>query len=292
MTIKNLTTSRPTLLAGMHRSGTSIIAKLLRGLGLFTGATLEQNDEPPLLIAINDHLLSFAHASWDVPAPFANVCHNPLIINRLAEVAAELLTSPQNLSSYFPQNQSQRGLPTKPWGWKDPRNTITLPVWLKVFPNLKVVYVYRNGVDVACSLRRRAEQDFERFLTCPLGSVAAKAQFLSLRCLTLENAFQLWEDYYFSWKDFLAACGEEALPVKPVCYEDFLQSPVDTTLAIAEHIGLEVTKDMVATACNSVQPARRYAFLRDPELHAFYQSTKDSEAMAYFGYSNLESNDG
>src|SRR5262249_51761949 len=43
----------------------------------------------------------------------------------------------------------------QPWGWKDPRNTYTLPIWLDVFPHAKVVHVYRHGVDVAHSLRVR-----------------------------------------------------------------------------------------------------------------------------------------
>ena len=40
----------------------------------------------------------------------------------------------------------------QPWGWKDPRNVFTLPLWLRVFPEAKIIYIVRNGVDVAASL--------------------------------------------------------------------------------------------------------------------------------------------
>jgi hypothetical protein len=47
------------------------------------------------------------------------------------------------------------------WGWKDPRNSITLPVWLKLFPDARVIHIVRNGVDVAESLYRRQQRGFQ-----------------------------------------------------------------------------------------------------------------------------------
>src|SRR5205814_6378464 len=89
-----------------------------------------------------------------------------------------------------------------PWGWKDPRSTFTLPMWLRIFPNAKVVSIERNGVDVAESLRARevrilqAAPDYYRryrglfFLHPRRGGFAN-----SPRCLALEDAFALWEEY-------------------------------------------------------------------------------------------------
>ena len=42
------------------------------------------------------------------------------------------------------------------WGWKDPRTTITFPIWLQVFPKAKILHILRNGVDVAISIYRRS----------------------------------------------------------------------------------------------------------------------------------------
>ena len=40
------------------------------------------------------------------------------------------------------------------WGWKDPRNSLTLPFWKELLPNLKVVVCVRNPIEVIASLRR------------------------------------------------------------------------------------------------------------------------------------------
>lgn len=42
----------------------------------------------------------------------------------------------------------------EPWGWKDPRNSATLPFWLHLFPDLKIVVCLRHPKEVALSLLR------------------------------------------------------------------------------------------------------------------------------------------
>ena len=44
------------------------------------------------------------------------------------------------------------------WGWKDPQTIFTLPLWLKLFPDAKLIYLTRNGVDVAASLLTREQK--------------------------------------------------------------------------------------------------------------------------------------
>lgn len=41
------------------------------------------------------------------------------------------------------------------WGWKDPRNTFTLKMWLELFPEAKVIHLCRNQEDVVRSLQQR-----------------------------------------------------------------------------------------------------------------------------------------
>jgi hypothetical protein len=43
------------------------------------------------------------------------------------------------------------------WGWKDPRNCLTLPFWRKLLPELNVLVIVRNPLEVAYSLRNRNE---------------------------------------------------------------------------------------------------------------------------------------
>lgn len=34
-----------------------------------------------------------------------------------------------------------------PWGWKDPKNSFTIDLWKEIFPNAKVLHIYRNPID-------------------------------------------------------------------------------------------------------------------------------------------------
>ena len=41
------------------------------------------------------------------------------------------------------------------WGWKDPRNSLLLPLWKQIFPDATVIHIFRDGRDVALSLLNR-----------------------------------------------------------------------------------------------------------------------------------------
>jgi hypothetical protein len=41
------------------------------------------------------------------------------------------------------------------WGWKDPRNSITIQFWKSLLPDLRVVVCVRNPLEVAASLQKR-----------------------------------------------------------------------------------------------------------------------------------------
>jgi GT2 family glycosyltransferase len=41
------------------------------------------------------------------------------------------------------------------WGWKDPRNSLTLPFWHELLPDLKTLIIVRNPLEVAYSMRER-----------------------------------------------------------------------------------------------------------------------------------------
>ena len=43
----------------------------------------------------------------------------------------------------------------KIWGWKDPRNSLTLPFWEDLLPGLKTLVIVRNPLEVAYSMRKR-----------------------------------------------------------------------------------------------------------------------------------------
>lgn len=139
----------PIAIAGMHRSGTSMVAQFLHRCGVFLGPdtilmeAAEQNPEGfwehVQVVEINEELLSLLGGGWDYPPPLAVAWSSPRfdhLRTRAARVFAEF-------------RQHER------WGWKDPRTSLTLPFWRSVVDELQVVAVVRNPLEVALSLRHR-----------------------------------------------------------------------------------------------------------------------------------------
>src|SRR5688572_29592847 len=120
-------TPRPACVAGMHRSGTSMVARLLKLAGLYLGEEADlmraSSDNPDGFwehlgfVTINDELLTEHGGGWDfpvaIPEPPANEERLALVRNKALSLVAQ-----------FDGHQ--------PWGWKDPRNSLTLPFWQAV----------------------------------------------------------------------------------------------------------------------------------------------------------------
>ena len=126
-----------------------MLTKLLHTCGLYLGPENElmpaQADNPDGFwehlgfVALNDELLNELGGAWDLP-PKAdeNFTEPPLDPLRLK---AQLLI--EGFAS------------AAVWGWKDPRNSLTLPFWQNLLPRLKTLIVVRNPLEVAYSMRER-----------------------------------------------------------------------------------------------------------------------------------------
>jgi hypothetical protein len=144
---------------GMHRSGTSLAARLLElgGLRMCPAADLVQNCwsnptghwESRRLMVANDRLLAALGAAWDRP-PVGNVAGR---LRGLVPALGESLRAEFHAS--YPMTE---------WIWKDPRAAITLPFWRDVLPQLAVVLMLRNPLEVARSLEARNGLDAKRSL--------------------------------------------------------------------------------------------------------------------------------
>ena len=138
----------PIIVFGMHRSGTSVLTRILQELGVYIGQELNDKYENLLFKDINIHWLQRASAHWARPEPFLHdLATYPHRIPELADIAA------QYLNDDWRDDEPVRA--HRLWGWKDPRNTLTLPIWLQLFPEATLIHCVRDGVDVALSLQRR-----------------------------------------------------------------------------------------------------------------------------------------
>jgi hypothetical protein len=146
--------SPPVLIVGMHRSGTSLAARMLEAMGLNLGPPdrlapakpdnphgFFENDD---LIRLHDQMLDTANAAWDLPPDQIS----PALVNgwrRLFSKKAEELVA--GIRAFAPDAPR--------WGFKDPRLCMVLPFWLQLYPAADLVICLRDPFAVAQSLRRR-----------------------------------------------------------------------------------------------------------------------------------------
>ena len=142
---------------GMHRSGTSMVARLLNLCGLDLGPSdqlIPPNDPNPIgyfenvnfTYKIDDALLAHFGGSWDNPPVFKEGWEYDPSLEQIVNEARSLL---QTFS-----NNSQ-------WGWKDPRATILLPFWKLLIPDLRFVICVRSPLEVAKSLASRDKMSIQ-----------------------------------------------------------------------------------------------------------------------------------
>lgn len=135
------------VIAGMHRSGTSLTAMWLKGCGLFIGEKLMLGGfDNPLGHYEDLEILKIHEGDLKIKG----LATNGLRLNNYHKFEFEENTMSQ--INTFLKSRIKYNL----WGWKEPRSTLYLQAWKKITPGLRVLGVYRNCNDVIDSLVRRA----------------------------------------------------------------------------------------------------------------------------------------
>jgi Sulfotransferase family len=150
----------PVIILGAHRSGTTATAHALELCGLQIGQRLDSHHEPKALQALHDNYLERVGAAWHNPEPFLDWIKNPDgqrdCIGYLRECVgrefARLFGYKNNPKGRWLLMRLQKGAM---WGWKEPRTTLFVSVWLQLFPGARVIHVIRHPIAVALSIRRR-----------------------------------------------------------------------------------------------------------------------------------------
>lgn len=207
----------------MHRSGTSIVMRLLHLCGMYLGPEQDllspaDYDNPEgywenkHIGALNDDILAALNSTWDSPPRltpgWSQTPEFELILHRAKSLFSQL---------------EQHDV----FGWKDPRNSITLEFWRRLFPDLKIIVCLRNPVEVAKSLSKRSD----------------------ITLADYEHNLQLWQRYYETL--------HLHLPPKNVLfthYDTYFYDPNAELRRLLEFIGLEVTDDVVNSAIEAIRP--------------------------------------
>jgi hypothetical protein len=141
------------LVAGFHRSGTSLVTRLLHQAGLFVGDTLLEplrsnpygHFEDSEVVTIHEQILQDNGMGWQVTQRWVPTVGS---------------TRWQSIESLVRRRRAAHQF----WGFKDPRLSLFLPLWKHVIPEARVLVVFRHYADCANSLERRhAEQLMDGF---------------------------------------------------------------------------------------------------------------------------------
>jgi hypothetical protein len=280
----------PIIFVGMHRSGTSLLGRQLESLGLFVGVKKDENNEALFFQGLNDWLLIKSGAAWDTPGPVDYLLNDKEVVGWVEDFLQMMLHSPRAIQFLGLRRYSFAGgfrSLREPWGWKDPRNTFTLPLWLRLFPGAKTICLLRHGVDVAQSLRERAAGEMARKtrlyrkLRRLLFVRPGKVSFVdSPRCRTLEGAFSLWKEYV----DRTVAIAGELPPsrVLVVRYEELLSDPVAQLTKCAEFCGLDASARDLQSASSGIRRNRAFSYRRDDQLLGF--AAENQSVLSRMGY--------
>ena len=279
----------PIIIIGMHRSGTTLVTKLLEEFGVFVGRNLGKNYESKFFLDLNEWVFKQANATWDRPTGMCDLMKNNKTRNLIVDYLDIKLSSPQ-AKNFFGIKQLYRYKSIKnidyPWGWKDPRNTFTLPLWLELFPSAKIICVDRHGVDVAQSLKVRAESmllnsNNKYYKKRPVYAVGNKKGLFthSVRSLSLKGGLSLWDEYMVESKLHIENINN---PVHKLKYEDLLEEPIGTIALILEFCGIVATHDEIALVAKNIHRERANAYTKVSELIEFQK--KNSDVLSKHGY--------
>jgi glycosyltransferase involved in cell wall biosynthesis/SAM-dependent methyltransferase len=213
------------IVLGMHRSGTSSVARLLNMMGAYfappgmsmppTAANAKGYWEREDIRQINDAMLQDLGCRWDNVADFDASLINAKFIARYSGALRKIVY----------ELDAQR-----PWMAKDPRFCLLLPVWEAVLEVPVYIYVYRAPVQIAKSLAVR-ENNSRSTSASALYSLEQAAYLKDVAYFPLSLGFALWEKYTLS-----ALKATSDIPKILISYHDLMRQPLETAQTLYQQL--------------------------------------------------------
>ncbi|MBA7637532.1 Beta-barrel assembly-enhancing protease [subsurface metagenome] len=241
-------------IAGMHRTGTSMVARLLNLCGLYLGPEeriMPPNEGNPAgywqnqdMDQLTEDILAHFAGDWDFLLP-----RMPRGWETKPDMAP-FRERAQQLIQIIGERKRLAVATPRQWGWKDPRSSLTLPFWKSVLPDLKVVVCLRNPVETARSLGRQVSS-------------------------TNAFSYNLWLRYY---QRILADTnpGDRLI----THYDMYFVNPQGELQRVLHWLGWSVPEDRLDAACHSVSTSHRKHRLTEAELNEARVPLEVAEAYA------------
>ena len=271
-----------------------MLTRMLGDLGLFVGSRVTNNHEALFFRDLNDWLLTQCSGGLENPGMIRYLLRDREARSLFGDFMKYVMKTPRAISylglGKYLRYWTPAGLDI-PWGWKDPRNTFTLPFWLDIFPGAKVIHIYRHPLDIINSLRTRRAKGLLRLKDKHAAYrpvywyylmrkfIGGRRVFVDLRGSSLDEGFILWEEYMKEARGHVEMLGENAVEIK---YEYFLENPGDVLNTLADFCGLGAGKSEIEKAAGEVNKSRGFAFLNDPELKSY--SVDIAGRLERYGY--------
>lgn len=220
------------IIAGMHRSGTSLVCRLLNLCGMALGDPDDLMPPAPdnpegfwenrRFLELNDAVLRANGEAWDWAKATGPALTGPAL--------EQLRPAAERLAQGFAEGPFR--------GWKDPRNSLTLRFWRSVVPEAHVVLVVRHPQEVARSLERRNH-------------------------LSSTLALNLWFVYN-------ARVIEAIEPPRLVVthFDSYFDAPEVELARVLGQLNVQASRERLKQACASVSPGNCRARLTPSERRA------------------------
>ena len=195
-----------------------MVAHALQLAGLYLGAENELYNEKTAdnpdgywehvrFVALNDEILAELGGGWDTPPDIPARWRDDARLRGLRVRAKRLVRDFEG---------------REPWGFKDPRASLTVSLWTELLPELQVVLCVRNPLEVALSLHRRH--------------------------ISYSTALRLWETYN-------RRVLESAPPGRLILtdYEAWLARPAAEIRRVLQFLDMPAARPVVEKARSAVQ---------------------------------------
>ncbi len=282
--------NQPILILGVHRSGTSVLSRIVQDLGVYMGYRQDSHAESTFFQRLNRRLDQECGGHWSTPG-VAYV--GALQASKDPQTAARLRAYVEGLASleyWGPGRMCDRA--GAPWGWKDPRTAHLLPIWMELYPDARVIWIERHPGASALSLYVRTTELrrglSQSFTGKNLSNGIALARRLyrgqpilsdALRIQSIDDALSTVLDDIEVHRSAVAAHVDSLLRLR---YEDLVTDRKECVAQIAAFLGTPSPDSIISNAAERLSGMSRDRYLQSSEVRSALDRQRSRLSAAGF----------